>query len=789
MYNIAIVSSENEMRRFAWADVRPMLKSRHFDDNYNFDIFSSQNIYDLVGFLEKDYYDSIIFTTNSCNETVTIDELRSKRFINAIDKFLSDGKGIFISLQMHIARDHVVSGFLPEIYEYKSIKTDNECDVKLLYNSRHIITHILEAVSLEDIELHCKTNQFVDSRYTAYIEPLSENKYETILCNDDSENNRPILMCSHGKNNRVVISTMVLDWQEHKALFCNIVKFITEGRPLISFLVKNCSQSAYFNYLKEVMWYKKIGFKEYNICDSLPLCQHGFIIGDHKQNSSFPNCESTINLIKSRIDFIGKHSIYITDPSWTESENQELWNKIKSSENVTHLIFFAKIANEETIIEFENYSDVAKMELDVCTWLHCQFNDDNGRWQDSFWATCDVIDLFFTLKKPLDPYKDSIIRGLQKNTKHNSYDGVVSATCALLKMIFNFYGKEHSLYVNILGWINSKIETASIIEKITIISTFRELVETMKNEQELINQSNQVLDTNFDNGLDNKNEIAILRNCKFYSCIEDYNRLKKWLVRLIILQNTSGAWMNVSRTGIIAIFLLHNRQIFIENMFYQDSVLKDLDYAIFHAISYIYAEYNKSTFNWNKDIPTTAVAIQALHEFDSIIKYPIDKIIDRVLGKKTDLSDYEAKIPVLESSLLSIRKKLSDQKELTIDEHNSKEKLSEKVDNLQNKINKYKGKTLFRIYVLVGLIALTLCALAFAEKTFSMMSMALSQTMLQPILFSTLLWDFLRNNVLAGVIGIILYAVLPIIGIAIYDIYKDRKKEKINKGSYDDILR
>jgi len=663
MYKVAIVSSENEMLRFEWADVRHMLRGDAFKD-YIFDMYIADNINDLFYKLRQKVYDSVVFTTNSCNEKPVYNALIANK--NVIEEFIKMGHGIFISLQIHVAAENGNMDFLPDEFSYRSVKRNaSEGELSKFNFHNHDILEYIEDVSCDEISERCINNQFVSSHYIAYIEPNEPAKYDVVIEDKDYED-RPVLLCSQGNNNKIVISTMVIDWQEHKDLFVNIVKYVTEGVQTVALIGKNCSHSIYFDYLKEVMGYSKIAYKEYRICSGKKYCQYcdedySFAprLDNDRYNYEKPDgCGNIQEIVKTLDRKLFKHTLYITDPDWNEKEINVLWEKLKTNSKVVHLLFFADIAGVKNVTDFTNRSDIVQMESDVCAWIHRGFDDQKGRWQNSFWATCDVIEMFDTLNQDVSLYVDSIINGLRKNLRNNSYDSVVSPTCALLKLFFKFKGKEDEQYKKTLNWINTKIENASSFEKLTICNTFFELGENMP--ETIINEIEQYLESIYNQGNDDDSDMNILRNCQFYLYKKDIEHLRGWLSKLLLLQGEDGSWVNCSRTGKIIRFLIRHRDWFSATGLMRLPDIKDMDSRIFHGVSYLISTYNNDECNWNSDIPSTAAAISALAEFENIIEYPIDKIVNQISYGQKSAQVEETKNSLLKS-LLELRTILTKQ--------------------------------------------------------------------------------------------------------------------------------
>jgi hypothetical protein len=107
MYRAAAVQNTNEMLRYGWADIRSQLDATLC----NWDIYSGEDIGDLIRRLSNLDYDALILPTNVCLDGRVRDCLEQN--CDIIGRFLSAGRGLFMSFQReYLGKDSIP--FLPD---------------------------------------------------------------------------------------------------------------------------------------------------------------------------------------------------------------------------------------------------------------------------------------------------------------------------------------------------------------------------------------------------------------------------------------------------------------------------------------------------------------------------------------------------------------------------------------------------------------------------------------------------------------------------------------------------
>ena len=597
MFQFALVQNESEMLRYGWADIRPLLDEL----DYPYDSFTAENIGDLIIGLEGGKYDALIIATNACNDKNVHDTL--VRGQKVIEDFLGEGRGLFLSFQMRLT-DRSETGFLPKDLEVAMVnRSEAGTEGRLLVKpeaASHSVLTFPHRIQAESIVTQCLNNEFVKSLYKGYLDALNPSVYDCVVSDVGCDEERGLILCTRQDiRPRIAISTIVLDWQAHKALLENCVRYVVEGRPYIAVLDHLGAVDVGYQYLVENLRMRKLPHRVYR--------------------------KSRFDVDDVRTDV---HDVILVDPSWKIDEvDQEVVSRtLRDSAFGAKCVFFDALPGGESVVSYVCAPERTRSMLsNVAAWIQLQY--DRGRWQKSFWATFDVIELFTTLDVSIEQYKDEILERIGVHDIKGSYDEVMGATCALLKVYFWLLGPDSEQYVRTRRWIKKMLSEVSFYEKCSAMTTMRELEEEVSEDSirevrtELIGSAHHLHD-----------ELRLYRaglTLLVFGYCEDALSVAGYLGQL---QEENGRWVNTSRTASVVLFLMR-----LQRECPQQS--QEIDQMIYRAIIYLKDRYDDKANNWNNDVPATAKALRAVLEFERNVGFPVDDVVGALVGEQASLGE------------------------------------------------------------------------------------------------------------------------------------------------------
>jgi hypothetical protein len=602
MYRAALIQNESEMMRYGWADIRPMITGI----NYEWVSFTIDRLPELFAELTLGRYDGIVIATNACNDKNVRNVLQEKRNKRALSEFLEKGGGLFVSFQMRLTQFDSYQ-FLPEQYDVRAInRKELGVEGNLAFSGEyknHILFKYPHPVRVEQIAEQSLHNEFARSLYRGFLEPINNEIYNTLLIDDAYTNDRSLLLCS--KENfagRVVLTSLPLDWQGHQRLLENVVRYVVEGQPRIAVVEKHRETEFDFQYLVANLEVTKVPFSRY---------------------------------VQTQLDFskmlLSIHDTIILDPGWTyndliksnySSYSEEFYTRIR-------LFFFGQTESEAPILSrMGGTKSIQLLIPKTVIWLKSQYK--NGRWGGSFWHTFDVVEVLVGLGIPIDEYQEEIINGIEPHNIEGSYDEVIGATCALLKIYKIFLGQEHEKFKESQEWLQEMLARAGLYEQASTIDTFNE-VGIQVDQQVLLDfraRTKSLLPS-----LDD--ELRLFRYAKTLLSSGYVKEAYYICLKLADYQSTIGSWVNVARTSSIISLLIHTQQ-------QLGNPSREIDDMIFKGVTYLKSTYNFEDNNWHEDVPSTAKALRAIVEFEKLVSYPIDELIQTLQGFHKFSSEYKA---------------------------------------------------------------------------------------------------------------------------------------------------
>lgn len=96
-------------------------------------------------------------------------------------------------------------------------------------------------VSPESVKLHCLENDFKAHLYRSTIQPANSAAFDAVFCDPSfyqNQDERHLFLVNRSgeSGERVVISTIAIDWESHLQLLENVLEYIAAGVPRLAFV-------------------------------------------------------------------------------------------------------------------------------------------------------------------------------------------------------------------------------------------------------------------------------------------------------------------------------------------------------------------------------------------------------------------------------------------------------------------------------------------------------------------------------------------------------------------------
>lgn len=721
MYKVAVLVNENEMAHSAFANTPKLLSEVQSlqgrdEDNYNFEIFDKFNIASLFKKNESNYllsFDSLFISTNATNNSEILDALRSNRPL--LDEFISLGKGVFVSSQKKLSckEGHQIEevSFFPDRYDYAIVdrpeKSSAEGVITIAHTAeKHVLCSYPNHIDNSIIKSRCENNSFMHHNYRSFIIPRDEGQYTTILCDSSTatvppaltnsiDKSRKLLLCSGKDTERVVISTMALDWAEHKELIENILLYITEGVPIFAFVIKK------------------------DEIDSGAL--KSYIIRAKVQKMSYRYYTDTTH--DSLIDSL--HSIFVFSPEYNENDVAEFIseaNKTHRNVSVYHLINAANDSDGFALYHYTNETSVTRIKTEANNWLTRKFYPK--LWGKSVWTYNYVLSAMKKTGVSVASFVPQLYNELQQHfCKHDvvdgSYDNVINATCNMVEVLKTIephkdkaLGK-HPL-PEVLGkaqeWLAQTLLTprCGLYDKLYVFeSLYRTSYIYQKNKEEkkkLHEAALEVIRAHEAEGFETRSNLAL---CQILYILKQLvnekifpkNQATEYCQRIdsIIFkrQDEFGQFGNISETAEVVFRLLELEDKRREALFkVSDSI------AITRAIEQLLRTYDATSCSWYNDINTTAKALHAICLYDMVLNNHSNDFFNDISTEYSRLSTIHS----IENA--------TENYHTNLDALQEKEQIIKRIEGENNKLKLFKKLFFYAIVITGVLIVLMVLILA-----------------------------------------------------------------------------
>lgn len=623
MFRVAVILNESELIRSGYANVVPKLRRLVHTEAYAFDSFTVTNIDHLFreGQQHLFGYDALVVTTNATSDKVVLDTLRTKA--SDIKSFLQRGRGLFVSSQKKLSLSDDASnpleptGFLPDHYDFLTLaRPKKEADsgqghiaVAPGSEGHPLLTHP-HPVTAEIVTQVCQKNEFRKHFYRSHLSALSVGTYVPVL-QDNSHSGAPrvLLMagCAPQGRERVVVSTIALDWEFHQDLLTNIIKFVTEGLPRLAFLRGDLL----------------VGDPDYD-----------FLLASTRMSKIAHAQYSTVTDIPEHL--LDVHNSFILSPAWqTDAVVQFLtsnkWLRPSGRRRYGRVYWLQRVKGSLTLSQHFSFNSVEVLLDRTAAWLRSEYK--TGYWGGGFWITHDVLQMMLSNDLDCAPMISSVLSEVSKHVRDGSYDGVMGATCGLLELLVGLHLKYGNLcdaagfpsaaVAKTAQWIHDNYALQSDGDKLTAFQTLL-VAETKAGDlaqgwrmnedtrRSIAADATQALQRSQPES-DSCTEADICRwtvACLLCEPV-DPSLLARLLVSLSIRQSATGMWTNPGRTAHVLTCLLQNMDRLTKVQAENPTIL-DCGEMVYRGLVGLRTAYNWQAASWDLDLQASSKALHAL---------------------------------------------------------------------------------------------------------------------------------------------------------------------------------
>lgn len=663
MYRVAIIINENEVSHSKYADTLSTLNSALDECNengkkgnsYHFTILDKFNIHTLFETGENNIktFDGIFIATNamSINERIYNVFCENKQ---SVEEFINDNKGVFISSQKKLSNgslskaEYKSTGFLPEIFDYYLFDRPEKysSDGVVSISTRNKILLYPYKINNEIIKTHCENNQFIVHTYRSLIIPKHSNSYDTLLCDNTSapishtklgyinSERKVLLSCRYNK--RIVISTMALDWANHREILCNILTFITQDIPRTIFVKKESERNIS------------------TIIDS-------YIIRANIAN--LPYRVISENEIDDYTKISGNTLIF--SPNWTTEEIEKIYAELLIKQNIYFSIYhicrtYNSSSNSHKLSKYCNFSSIDTMKDVVIQNLLSNYLTTS--WNKSVWTYSYILklieffdfDIQFVAKRIYQELTNHFTKKDEETDKlelTGSYDNVFNATCKMLEILNYFQDKYEyvicedspykigSVIKSADSWILAKIEVGAVFDQDICYCLLYFLknnrYDSLNNETkaQLMQLLTQLLVTVTEEILSlrikNRSSVDLCRIYQTLCFLTIYKtfKLEKTATYLEEMesilkerQDIYGNWKNITETAEITAMLLEVYELRSKINISMDTI----NILIPKGIEMLHSQFNSKANMWSNDLSATAKAMYAIGLYDKNFNFAIN---------------------------------------------------------------------------------------------------------------------------------------------------------------------
>jgi len=617
MFRVGVIQNESEILRSGYANVAQTLTALPGLVDYEFVAYDGGNIGALFQQASSNHIstlDSLFISTNAASDSITRRELSSH--LPDIEAFLAAGKGIYLGYQKKLSvnsEDDACDVLLPHPYATKMLNRPLEevdsGDGRISLTQglgqgphAHLILNSPHKVTEQMVMDHCQENDFKRHLYRCELRPSNHDAYISVL-EDASYGGtaRPLLMINRSSPNgeRVIISTIAVDWENHVNLLVNILTYLTEGVPRFA-LLRTHGEDRVFDYLISTARLMRVPYRLYG--------QFAPPIGE----------------------LSNVHDVYVVASGWPATEVLDLWrqlgdepskHRLRPASSFKRLYHLGETLDGVTsLTRYANYTSIDIVMNEALLWLERQY--DQGFWGGGFWNTFDVLTTFDALGIDVAPYLPEVCLDLEAHLMHGGYDSVMGPTCGTL-ILLNRLSEKHAKILDRCGfgfsrigkvaeWILNNVgqqtEIGRQVAYQALVSSGSEpVIASLSTEfQVALDSLRKGMESSVFNSLkhlDRTGDMDLVRLLSLSSYGLGAKPVRQAVIgELLRRQAENGLWGSVGKTAGILVALLSN--------LVDDEEREQVKTGVFKGVEALRGAYGQGS--WNGVIQDTAMCLHAL---------------------------------------------------------------------------------------------------------------------------------------------------------------------------------
>lgn len=599
MYRIALLQNQSEAFELSYGDVFSWFE-RAFDE-YRWDLYSTEkSMPALFERMDRQYYDAVVFSTNAFNDIYLRKAWADQG--QRLMQFLERRKGVLVFQQIKVAGGQLemLPGELAmDILNRPTGEEDEFKKGNLAVTHDHDLLHYPTELNMEDIRKASLRNVRIEYLYWSYLAPEHPEAWHEVLSDDSySDARRPLLLVSGPQTaGRVVITSLVLDWQRQLSPLRNILTYVVEGTHSIA-VIRRAGRTTYdFEYLLHNLRIAKHAFREYSM---------------------------------GKLDFKALHpqihDVVVLDPEWHPKEitkdQLEIFRSCMKEE--TRLIYFdVDSFGEPAVTAIGGILPFLTRYQQSIAYLKDAFDRSTGRWDGSYFSTVHVLDTLRKFGEPLDEYEEPFLENIAPHDYDGSYDRQFATTCALLEVYHLFLGNEDPRFKRTQAWLQKEIETNKKVES-DLARAFLAMKEC--DVPVPLESVKEVARTVTPESINSDEEIF-----RFISLFLAYGLIEEavpWTSRLVDNQREDGSWGHEEKNRLFLTALTVDLLMAVgEAIASRGETLAGLDESILEAVIHLKSLDLVSLPSKDK-ASTIAAVLQGIRHFESKITFPIDEFLE-----------------------------------------------------------------------------------------------------------------------------------------------------------------
>lgn len=612
MYSIALVQNQSEMSHYACADARPLLDSF---PNYHYRLFTGDNIGDLAALLERRSVHAVVLGSNALNDKSILAELGRGDFAKTLQEFLEAGYGFLSMQQIGLAmRMGPTMTVLPAPYDQLVPRVIQRGDSALRSGrlgigsnvAPHLTLSYPHAIDLASVREAALAFRGYNGLYWHYWDEVDLADWDQVVVDPAAVPPRSlVLACKESAPGRIVVSSLPLDWQQHKTLFTNLLVYIVEGRHDVATL--SVAGDSSLDYLQATLRARCHPFGDYTLPDDIEKARDAIAQGIHSTvvlGSDLSPTELPAALLTQLDEAVRQGKVRVVDIGDTTFGVRSL-NVISHELRPRRLLMAA---------EFQIQQDLLTGYLD-----------------DSFWSHVDTLQTLERIPDHAVDYgllQDAALQITRNHDRDGSYDELFGPTCAYYWLRAAYGGVGSAGAHESAAWLRSRIPEQEPHERALAYHAFASVGEVREDERQDLSEAVSQLQVG---GMTESQLILYLR--AGIAARLEASDLTPLAVELAG-RHRDGQWIDLTTTATVANALLDVHALVAPAS--DAALVQQLRAAVQSAVILILRHLGSedssvlNPYPWEHKARTTTLCLRAWLEFDRLHDVPVSELLENL---------------------------------------------------------------------------------------------------------------------------------------------------------------